>query len=32
MVVGINIPKLGCWKFTGRYEDEELKFVIWVTQ
>ena len=32
MVVGINIPSLGCWKITGRYQDEELNFVIWVTQ
>jgi len=32
MVVGMNIPTLGCWKVTGRYEDAELSFVIWVTQ
>ena len=30
MVVGINIPSLGCWKITGRYQDEELSFVICV--
>lgn len=30
MVVGIDIPTLGCWKFTGHYQDEELSFVIWV--
>jgi hypothetical protein len=32
MVVGIDIPTLGCWKITGHYEDEELTFVIWVAQ
>lgn len=32
MVVGINLPSLGCWKITGHYEHEELSFVVWVTQ
>ena len=32
IVVGIDIPTLGCWKLTGRFEDAELSFVIWVTQ
>jgi hypothetical protein len=32
MVVGMHIPTLGCWKITGRFEDAELSFVIWVTQ
>jgi hypothetical protein len=32
IVSGINIPTLGCWKITGRLEDGELSFVIWVTQ
>jgi len=32
MVVGINIPPLGCWKITGHYEDQELSYVVWVTQ
>jgi hypothetical protein len=32
IVVGIDIPTLGCWKITGRFEDAELSFVIWVTQ
>jgi hypothetical protein len=32
MVVGIDIPSLGCWKITGRIEDAELSFVIWVAQ
>lgn len=27
---GINLPALGCWKITGRYEDAELSFVVWV--
>ena len=32
IVTGINIPTLGCWKVTGRYEHAELSFVVWVTQ
>ena len=32
IVVGIDIPTLGCWKISGRFEDAELSFVIWVTQ
>jgi hypothetical protein len=32
IVVGIDIPTLGCWKITGRFEDAELSFVICVTQ
>lgn len=32
IVSGIDIPTLGCWKITGRFEDAELSFVIWVTQ
>lgn len=32
MVVGINLPTLGCWKITGNYQEEELSFVIWVTE
>ena len=32
MVVGINLPTLGCWKITGHYQDEELSFVIWVAE
>jgi hypothetical protein len=32
MTNGINLPGLGCWKITGRYEDDaELSFVVWVT-
>ena len=32
MVVGINFPTLGCWKITGRYRDDTLTFVVWVTK
>lgn len=31
MVVGLNIPTTGCWKITGRYGEDELSFVVWVT-
>jgi hypothetical protein len=30
MLVGLNFPILGCWEITGRYEDDELTFVVWV--
>jgi|SRR5271157_1276815 len=32
IVVGINLPTLGCWEITGRYENAELTFVVWVTE
>jgi hypothetical protein len=33
MLVGVDFPTPGCWKITGRYNDEaELSFVVWVTQ
>lgn len=32
MVVGINLPTLGCWKITGRYQDVQVSYVVWVTQ
>ncbi|MBV8051874.1 MAG: hypothetical protein JOZ80_11835 [Acidobacteriaceae bacterium] len=32
MLTGINFPTLGCWEITGRYKDDELTFVIWVTK
>jgi hypothetical protein len=32
IVNGINLPSLGCWKISGRFEDTELSFVVWVTQ
>jgi TonB-like protein len=28
---GINIPVFGCWQVTGKYKDQELQFVVWVT-
>ncbi|MFZ0421072.1 MAG: hypothetical protein WAM04_23430 [Candidatus Sulfotelmatobacter sp.] len=31
MLVGINFPTVGCWEITGRYGDDTLTFVIWVT-
>ena len=31
IVSGIDIPTLGCWEITGRLEDAELSFVVWVT-
>lgn len=30
MLVGVDLPTLGCWKITGKYGDAELRFVIWV--
>lgn len=30
MLVGVNMPTLGCWKITGKYGDTELSFVVWV--
>ncbi len=30
MLVGVDIPTLGCWKITGKYADVELSFVVWV--
>ena len=30
MLAGVDFPTLGCWKITGKYEDAELSFVIWV--
>jgi hypothetical protein len=32
MVVGINLPTLGCWKITARYQDAQVSYVVWVTQ
>jgi len=31
IVTGINFPTTGCWEITGRYENDELAFVIWVS-
>jgi hypothetical protein len=30
MVMGVTFPSLGCWEITGKYEDTELSFVVWV--
>lgn len=30
MMVGVDIPTAGCWKITGKYNDAELSFVVWV--
>ena len=32
MLVGVDFPTLGCWKITGRYNNAELSFVIWVQE
>jgi hypothetical protein len=31
IVTGINFPTTGCWEITGRYENDELTFVVWVS-
>jgi hypothetical protein len=30
MLVGVDLPTLGCWKISGKYNDAELSFVVWV--
>ncbi len=30
MLVGVDIPTLGCWEITGEYKGIELIFVVWV--
>ena len=30
MLVGVDLPTLGCWKITGKYGDAEVSFVVWV--
>jgi hypothetical protein len=30
IVTGISFPTTGCWEITGRYENDELTFVVWV--
>ena len=30
MLVGVDLPTLGCWKITGKYGGTELSFVVWV--
>jgi hypothetical protein len=30
MLGGISFPAPGCWEITGRYEDAEVQFIVWV--
>ena len=30
MLVGMDFPTPGCWRITGKYQDAELSFVVWV--
>lgn len=30
MLVGVDLPTLGCWRIIGKYGEEELSFVVWV--
>jgi len=30
MLAGVELPTLGCWQITGKYEGHELSFVVWV--
>lgn len=30
IMTGINFPTTGCWEITGRFNDDELTFVVWV--
>ena len=30
MLVGVDLPTLGCWKIIGKYGGAELSFVVWV--
>lgn len=32
LVGGINFPTPGCWRVSGRYEADELTFVVWVVK
>ena len=31
ILVGIGFPTIGCWHITGRYKDDEVTYVIWVS-
>jgi|SRR5579862_469523 hypothetical protein len=31
IMTGLDIPSVGCWKITARFEDAELSFIIWIT-
>jgi hypothetical protein len=30
MLVGVDLPTLGCWEIIGHYNGHELSFVVWV--
>lgn len=30
MLVGVDLPTLGCWKIMGKYKKAEVSFVVWV--
>jgi hypothetical protein len=30
MLIGVDIPTLGCWEVTGQYVGRELSYVVWV--
>jgi hypothetical protein len=30
MLIGVELPTIGCWELTGHYDDHELSFVVWV--
>lgn len=32
MMNSLYFPTVGCWEITGRYEDDELTFVVWVAK
>jgi hypothetical protein len=32
LVGGINFPTPGCWEVSGRYESDELTFVVWIVK
>jgi len=32
MVVGINLPTLGCWEIKGLYHDAQVTYIVWVAQ
>jgi hypothetical protein len=32
MLVGVDIPTLGCWEITGEIDGQELTFVVWVSE
>jgi hypothetical protein len=32
LIGGINFPTPGCWEVSGRYESDELTFIVWVVK